>query len=73
MKLTYDTIRAFLTDWGNGKFPSQRMGQAFVNTFNIECDHSTHDKGACLFYETNNKKAATAIWNVAKETYYAEI
>jgi len=50
---------AFCHKFYKGGFPHQRFGQAFVNTFDIKCEHN--HTGPCLFYERNEQKAAKRI------------
>lgn len=49
----------FLSDWGQGKFEGQRLGQAFYNHFHL---HRLTDQTSLQnLYDTDGKKARRVI------------
>lgn len=56
--LDYQETTGFLEDFDVGKFPHQRMGQAFVNRFLRGSDAITKS----LFYIEDEKAARRMIW-----------
>lgn len=64
-KISLEAYVAFLRKfYRSGDYASQRLGQAFVNHFGIECDHDSH---TCLFYETDEIRAAQKILDYVED------
>jgi len=52
-RLTTETFNKFLEDFNNGKFPSQRLGQAAINHFGLTGQSYLwydQDKRRCIAY-----------------------
>jgi len=61
----------FLDRRKKGDWPSQRLGQAFVNFFNINCcadKEKAGYSGACLFHERDEKRAREIIRDLYLDT-----
>jgi len=52
----FSLVAEFITDYYKNIFPNIRLGQAFVNKFNIEDKFN-------LFYLEDNNRAEDIIWN----------
>lgn len=57
MQLDYDSLRSFFEQFDSGAYGSQRLGQAFCNSFlSYPCPE--------LFYQVDRKKAEAKIWDL---------
>lgn len=61
-KVTNLQAMDFFRRWNQGEFPQQRMGQAFLNHFGLDC-HSTHgEHDFCLFNHEHDARSTKQIW-----------
>jgi hypothetical protein len=54
----------FFRKFNQGEFPQQRLGQAFINHFKLDCNgrHNEDPVRTCLFHLCNDGAAAKRIW-----------
>lgn len=61
--MSSEDVQKFLQDYNAGKFPGQRLGQAFVNKFGHDRCANHHGAGPCLFY-MDDARAVKAVWEM---------
>jgi len=54
-KIKIQAVSLFLVDFYANKYPEQRLGQAFVNTYSLK-------EPVDVFYETDDKKVTEIIF-----------
>lgn len=52
----------FFRRFNQGEFPHQRLGQAFINNFSLDCCAEHAPQGFCLFNCELEPRCAKQIW-----------